>query len=164
MMGEQEVGKLMAAQRKNVVRKKRGRPAIGQDSLTTIRLSSELREKVDAWAARQIDKPGRSEAILRLVKFGLESTHRRESREFNDSVGAVGRHDSTLKIRLFYSSLGYHQHPTTLASANHLRRPNQAREDPMFRTLMIGVVSAADQARLAHNALVRTMATIKGRP
>jgi hypothetical protein len=79
MMGEQEVGKLMAAQRKNVVRKKRGRPAIGQDSLTTIRLSSELRENVDAWAARQIDKPGRSEAILRLVKFGLESTHRRES-------------------------------------------------------------------------------------
>jgi hypothetical protein len=69
----------MAAQRKNVVRKKRGRPAIGQDSLTTIRLSSELRENVDAWAARQIDKPGRSEAILRLVKFGLESTHRRES-------------------------------------------------------------------------------------
>jgi hypothetical protein len=50
-----------------------------QDSLTTIRLSSELRENVDAWAARQIDKPGRSEAILRLVKFGLESTHRRES-------------------------------------------------------------------------------------
>jgi hypothetical protein len=79
MMGKQEVGTLMAAQRKNVVRKKRGRPAIGQDSLTTIRLSSELRENVDAWAARQIDKPGRSEAILRLVKFGLESTHRRES-------------------------------------------------------------------------------------
>jgi hypothetical protein len=69
----------MAAQRKNVVEKKRGRPTIGQDSLTTIRLSSELRENVDAWAARQIDKPGRSEAILRLVKFGLESTHRRES-------------------------------------------------------------------------------------
>jgi hypothetical protein len=69
----------MAAQRKNVVEKKRARPTIGQDSLTTIRLSSELRENVDAWAARQIDKPGRSEAILRLVKFGLESTHRRES-------------------------------------------------------------------------------------
>jgi hypothetical protein len=68
----------MAAQRKNVVEKKRGRPTIGQDSLTTIRLSSELRENV-AWAARQIDKPGRSEAIPRLVKFGLESTHRRES-------------------------------------------------------------------------------------
>jgi hypothetical protein len=79
MMGAQEVGKLMAAQRKNVVRKRRGRPAIAQDSLTTIRLSSELRKNVDAWAARQIDKPGHSEAILRLVKFGLESTHRRES-------------------------------------------------------------------------------------
>jgi hypothetical protein len=79
MMGKQEVGTLMAAQRKNVVRKKRGRPAIRQDSLTTIRLSSELRENADAWAARQIDKPGRSEAILRLVKFGLERTHRRES-------------------------------------------------------------------------------------
>lgn len=78
MMEKQEVGTLMAAQRKNVP-KKRGRPAIGQDSLTTIRLSSELRENVDAWAARQIDKPGRSEAILRLVKFGLERTHPRQS-------------------------------------------------------------------------------------
>jgi hypothetical protein len=78
MMEKQEVGTLMAAQRKNVP-KKRGRPAIGQDSLTTIRLSSELRENVDAWAARQIDKPGRSEAILRLVKFGFESTHRMQS-------------------------------------------------------------------------------------
>jgi hypothetical protein len=76
MMGEQEVAKPMAAQRKNVLRKKKGRPAIGQDSLTTIRLSSELRENVDAWAARQIDKPGRSEAVPRLVKFGLESTQK----------------------------------------------------------------------------------------
>jgi hypothetical protein len=61
----------MKASSKNVVRKKRGRPPTGQDPVTAIRLSSELREDVDAWAARQIDKPGRSEAIRRLVELGL---------------------------------------------------------------------------------------------
>ena len=39
--------------------------------MTAIRLSSELRENVDAWAARQTDKPDRSEAIRRLVELGL---------------------------------------------------------------------------------------------
>jgi hypothetical protein len=31
-----------------------------------------MRKKVDAWAAGQTDKPGRSEAIRRLVGLGLE--------------------------------------------------------------------------------------------
>jgi hypothetical protein len=70
----------MKASSKNVVRKKRGRPATGQDPVTAIRLSSELRENVDAWAARQIDKPGRSEAIRRLVELGLASAHRAGAR------------------------------------------------------------------------------------
>jgi hypothetical protein len=39
--------------------------------VTAIRLSSELRESVDTWAARQPDKPGRSEAIRRLVEVAL---------------------------------------------------------------------------------------------
>lgn len=44
--------------------------------MTAIRLSKELRAKVDAWAATQEDEPGRSEAIRRLVELGLggEST------------------------------------------------------------------------------------------
>lgn len=61
----------MATATKNVVRKKRGRPATGQDPVSAIRLSAELRASVDAWAARQDDKPGRSEAIRRLVEIGI---------------------------------------------------------------------------------------------
>jgi len=49
-------------------------------ALTSIRVSTELRERVDAWAAKQGDKPTRPEAILRLVELGLEATHRRGSR------------------------------------------------------------------------------------
>ena len=58
---------------------KKGRRTTGHDAVATIRLSSELRESVDAWAAKQSDKPARPEAILRLVELGLETTHRRES-------------------------------------------------------------------------------------
>jgi hypothetical protein len=70
----------MKASRKSVVRKKRGRPATGQDPVTAIRLSSELRKNVDAWAASQIDDPGRSEAIRRLVELGLASARRMGAR------------------------------------------------------------------------------------
>jgi hypothetical protein len=61
----------MAGSKKNVVRKHPGRPATGQDPVTAIRLSSELRRTVDEWAETQADKPGRSEAIRRLVEIGL---------------------------------------------------------------------------------------------
>jgi len=36
-----------------------------------IRLSDEFLEKIDGWAAKQEDRPGRSEAIRRLVELGL---------------------------------------------------------------------------------------------
>ena len=38
-----------------------------------MRLSDEFIATVDAWAAQQIDKPGRSEAIRRLVELGLKA-------------------------------------------------------------------------------------------
>jgi len=41
--------------------------------VTAIRLSKELRETVDKWAAGQDDQPGRSEAIRRLVELGLKA-------------------------------------------------------------------------------------------
>jgi hypothetical protein len=63
----------MAPSKKNVVRKRPGRPATGQDPVTAIRLSAELRANVDAWAAAQDDEPGRSEAIRRLVELGLKA-------------------------------------------------------------------------------------------
>jgi hypothetical protein len=58
---------------KNVVRKRPGRPATGQDPVTAIRLSKEIRAAVDTWAAKQEDIPGRSEAIRRLVELGLKA-------------------------------------------------------------------------------------------
>ena len=51
---------------------KGGRPATGRDPVTAIRLSEEFRDAVDKWAAKQDDKPPRSEAIRRLVELGLK--------------------------------------------------------------------------------------------
>jgi len=59
--------------RKNVIRKRPGRPATGQDPVSAIRLSADIRESIDTWAARQPDKPSRSEAIRRLVEIGLRA-------------------------------------------------------------------------------------------
>ena len=39
--------------------------------MRAIRLSDEFLEKIDGWAAKQEDRPGRSEAIRRLVELGL---------------------------------------------------------------------------------------------
>jgi ribosomal protein L19E len=62
---------------KNIKKKrittKRGRPATGQDPVTAIRLSPELRAGVDRWAAHQSGKPSRSEAIRQLIQQGLVS-------------------------------------------------------------------------------------------
>jgi metal-responsive CopG/Arc/MetJ family transcriptional regulator len=38
-----------------------------------MRLSDEFMCSVDVWAAQQEDKPGRSEAIRRLVEIGLRA-------------------------------------------------------------------------------------------
>jgi hypothetical protein len=63
----------MVSSNKNVVRKRAGRPAMGQDPVTAIRLSADMRATVDRWAAIQEDKPSRSEAIRRLVELGLRA-------------------------------------------------------------------------------------------
>jgi hypothetical protein len=58
----------------SVNKKSRGRPKKkgGVDPVTAIRLPAKLSDAVDAWASSQDDKPGRSEAIRRLVELGLE--------------------------------------------------------------------------------------------
>jgi hypothetical protein len=38
-----------------------------------MRLSDEFIAKVDTWAEKQDDQPGRTEAIRRLVEFGLKA-------------------------------------------------------------------------------------------
>src|SRR5262249_15330714 len=69
----------MTAKVKPVLRKKGSRQTTGHDPLMTIRFSSELRQSVDAWAAKQSDKPAQPEGIVRLIELGLETTCRRES-------------------------------------------------------------------------------------
>lgn len=61
----------MAVSTKKVLPKKRGRPATGKDPVTAIRLSDELRVRLDDWRREQADMPTRSEAIRRLVEIGL---------------------------------------------------------------------------------------------
>jgi hypothetical protein len=63
----------MAKSNKVLPKKRRGRPATGRDPVTAIRLSQELREKIDAWGEKQDDKPARSESIRRLVQIGLKA-------------------------------------------------------------------------------------------
>ena len=50
---------------------------IDQNPITAIRLAQGLKSKLDAWAEQQPDKPGRSEAIHRLVETGLEGNARK---------------------------------------------------------------------------------------
>lgn len=51
--------------------KKRGRPATGKDPLVGIRMSPELTEALDAFAAVQEPALSRSEAVRALVMQGL---------------------------------------------------------------------------------------------
>jgi hypothetical protein len=52
-------------------KKRRGRPATGQDPVTAVRLSLALKSQIEDWAKQQPDNPSRSEAIRRLVKLAL---------------------------------------------------------------------------------------------
>ena len=61
-------------------KKKMGRPATGRDPIRTFRLSDEKVAEIDAWAARQPDKPPRSEALRRLIDLGIEASNSRGSR------------------------------------------------------------------------------------
>jgi hypothetical protein len=64
-------GANMPKPNKVVPKKARDRPAARHDPVTAVRLATELKDKLDAWAAQQPDQPGRSEAIRRLVELGL---------------------------------------------------------------------------------------------
>jgi hypothetical protein len=62
----------MRLSNKVILKRKPGRPATGNDPVRAIRLSDEFLAKVDGWASKQDDEPGRSEAIRRLVELGLK--------------------------------------------------------------------------------------------
>ena len=62
----------MSMSNKVILKRKPGRPATGNDPVRAIRLSDEFIAKVDRWASKQDGRPGRSEAIRRLVELGLK--------------------------------------------------------------------------------------------
>jgi hypothetical protein len=57
----------------------RGRPRTGIGKPVGLRLYPELERRVDQWAARQADKPGRPEAIRRLIEIALAAKSKRQS-------------------------------------------------------------------------------------
>jgi hypothetical protein len=65
-----------------------GRKPTGVDPARTIRLSDDFIATVDAWSARQDDKPSRSEAIRRLVEIGLGSVKVARAQKRSDSPTA----------------------------------------------------------------------------
>jgi hypothetical protein len=49
----------------------RGRPLTGIGKPVGLRLYPDLERRIDDWASKQSDKPGRPEAIRRLVELAL---------------------------------------------------------------------------------------------
>jgi hypothetical protein len=64
---------------KRSTKKKRGRPATGQDPVTAIRLSAGLLEAVNSWQRHLYPEASRSEFIRWLIDEALLSLARKES-------------------------------------------------------------------------------------
>lgn len=62
---------VVMSREKVIQKRKPGRPATGNDPMMAFRLSKEKVAEVEAWAARQPDKPSRSEALRRLIDLGM---------------------------------------------------------------------------------------------
>jgi len=55
------------------IKKSRGRPTTGIGKPIGLRLYPDLDKRLDAWRARQRDKPSKPEAIRRLLEIALKS-------------------------------------------------------------------------------------------
>jgi hypothetical protein len=62
----------------NRKRRGRGRPKTGIGKPVGLRLYPELERGVDQWASSQADKPGRPEAIRRLIEIALTAKSKRQ--------------------------------------------------------------------------------------
>jgi hypothetical protein len=56
----------------------RGRPKTGIGKPVGLRLYPELERRVNQWASNQPDKPGRPEAIRRLIEIALAAKPKRQ--------------------------------------------------------------------------------------
>jgi hypothetical protein len=78
-----------------VLRKKRGRPATGQDPVLALRLPPALRSAIENWAKRQSDKPSRSEAIRRLLEFALAIKSKKRNSDASNRTAISGTQRET---------------------------------------------------------------------
>ncbi len=58
----------------------RGRPRTGIGKPVGLRLYPDLERRIDEWASKQPDTPGRPEAIRRLIEIALASKVKRQRR------------------------------------------------------------------------------------
>jgi len=86
----------MAKPTDKVVRKKRGRPATGKEPMMSFRMADDRRPAVDEWAAKQPDKPKRSEALRRLVEKGLRLVQLRKPHNIKTAAKATKMAGSTI--------------------------------------------------------------------
>lgn len=63
----------------NKKKRGRGRPRTGIGKPVGLRLYPELEKQIDDWALKQPDRPGRPEAIRRLLEFALAGKSKRHS-------------------------------------------------------------------------------------
>jgi hypothetical protein len=64
---------LMSTNSNDVIQKKRGRPAIGQDPVLSFRIPPHFRDTIDDWRSKERDQPSRSVAIRWLIGKGLKA-------------------------------------------------------------------------------------------
>jgi hypothetical protein len=70
----------MASITESVKKRKRGRPRTGIGKPLGLRLYPDLEKKLDDWASRQPDMPGRPEAIRRLLERALGGSAKRKEK------------------------------------------------------------------------------------
>ena len=58
-----------------VIRKKRGRPRIGQTPVVSFRLDLEWQQDIDEWRSGEPGLPSRSDAIRCLIGMGLSAAY-----------------------------------------------------------------------------------------
>jgi hypothetical protein len=63
----------------NKKKRRRGRPRTGIGKPVGLRLYPELEKKIDAWASKQPDRPGRPEAIRRLIEVALATNSKKQN-------------------------------------------------------------------------------------
>jgi hypothetical protein len=116
----------MATSKNKVIPKRNpGRPATGTDPVRAIRLSDGFLATVDHWASKQHDKPGRSEAIRRLVEIGLSKT--------SEQPRASSKQSATRAAELAAKAINKHLDPQAPLGEREVRKRKLIEGPSVFR-------------------------------